>query len=299
MKRFYILLILSLIGLGIGIAAIFYGEMLKTSDTVKIPSMKLPFKSFIAGTGIVETESKNITIGSPVSGVIKKVYIQSGDKIQKGMLLFEMDDTILQSSILIAQAEIKAAEAKFTSAKDHFDLIKNFKKASPQMVTKQRYIEAQDRFLEAKALFTVSKTKLTALKDQLKLYKVYSPIDGVVLRSEISKGIFLNTHSNTLVVGSGRLNVRVSINEFDIAKFKPGTKAIAVVRGNSREKIDLTYAYTIPYVVPKKNLTGNSTERTDTRVLKVIYNVKRITKTFPLYAGEQLDVFIQTPKQEK
>ena len=298
MKRFYILITLSLIGLGVGIAAIFYGDMLKSSGTVAIPTVKLPFTSFIAGTGIVEAESKNITIGSSVSGVIKKVYVQSGGKIQKGMLLFEIDDTLLQSNILIAQADIKAAKAKFTSAKHHFELIKNFKKVSPQMVTKKRYMEAEDRFHEAKELLAVSKTKLAALKGQLKLYKVYSPIDGVVLQSEISNGDYFDTHSNALVVGSNRINVRVSINEYDISKFRPGTKAVAVMRGNSKEKIDLTYAYTIPYVVPKTNLTGRSTERTDTRVLQVIYAVKK-TKTFPLYVGEQLDVFIQTPEQEK
>ena len=298
MKSFYSLIALSLIGLSIGIAAIFYGDMLKTSDTVTIPSMKLPFKSFIAGTGIVESESKNITIGSSLSGIIKKVYVQSGDKIQKGMLLFEMDDTLLQSNILIAQADIKAAEAKFLSAKHHFKLIEDFKKASPRMVTKQRYMEAQDRFHEAKELLAVSKTKLLALKEQLKLYKVYTPVDGVVLRSEINRGDFFDTRSNALVVGSNGANVRVSIDAYDIAKFRPGTEAVAYMRGNSKEKIDLTYVYTIPYVVPKTNLTGRSTERTDTRVLQVIYAVKR-TKTFPLYVGEQLDVFIRTPEEEK
>jgi len=298
MKRFYILITISIIGLGIGIAAIFYGDMLKSSDTVKIPSVKLPFKSFIAGTGIVEAESKNITIGSPVSGIIKTVYVQSGDKIQEGKLLFDIDDTLLRSNILIARADIKAAEAKFMSAKHNFKLIENFKKISPKMVTKLKYMQAEDHFHEAKELLAVSKTKLSTLQDQLKLYKVYSPIDGVVLRSEISKGDFFGTHSKALVIGSERVNIRVSINEYDISKFTAETKAVAYLRGNTKEKIDLTYTYIIPYVVPKTNLTGRSTERTDTRVLQVIYAAKK-TETFPLYVGEQLDVFIKTPEQDK
>ena len=66
----------------------------------------------------------------------------------------------------------------------------------------------------------------------------------------------------------------------------------------NRDSLDLNYAYTIPYVVPKVNLTGRSTERTDTRVLQVIYTVKK-TEKFPLYAGELLDVFIETSKEEK
>lgn len=298
MKRFYMLIAISIIGLGIGIAAVFYGDMLKPSGTVAIPSVKLPFKSFIAGTGIIEAQSKNISIGSPVSGVIKKVYVRSGDKIEKGSLLFELDDTLLKSKQVVVNAEIEAAKAKLTSAKHHFKLIENFKKSSPLMVTKQKYMEAEDRFHEAKKEFDAAKARLAALQEQLKLYRIHSPIDGIVLKSEISSGDFFDSSSNTLIIGKNRLNVRVSINEYDISKFKPGTKAVAVMRGSSKEKTDLTYLYTIPYVVPKTNLTGRSTERTDTRVLQVMYAVQR-TNTFPLYVGEQLDVFIQTPEQEK
>ena len=45
-----------------------------------------------------------------------------------------------------------------------------------------------------------------------------------------------------------------------------------------------------PFVVPKKSLTGDSTERVDTRVLQVIYKVEQ--DDLPLFVGEQLDVFI-------
>jgi hypothetical protein len=44
-----------------------------------------------------------------------------------------------------------------------------------------------------------------------------------------------------------------------------------------------------PYVIPKKNLTGDSTERVDTRVLQVIFG---LDSGAPVYAGQQLDVFV-------
>ena len=44
-------------------------------------------------------------------------------------------------------------------------------------------------------------------------------------------------------------------------------------------------------MIPKKNLTGDSTERVDTRVLQVIFALE---KTAPVYAGQQMDVFIET-----
>jgi hypothetical protein len=45
-----------------------------------------------------------------------------------------------------------------------------------------------------------------------------------------------------------------------------------------------------PFVVPKRSLTGDSTERVDTRVLQIIYRVER--DALPLFVGQQLDVFI-------
>ena len=56
-------------------------------------------------------------------------------------------------------------------------------------------------------------------------------------------------------------------------------------------KFPLTFVRIEPYVVPKKSLTGDNTERVDTRVLQIIYRFER--PPFPVYAGQQVDVFIE------
>jgi hypothetical protein len=50
-----------------------------------------------------------------------------------------------------------------------------------------------------------------------------------------------------------------------------------------------------PFVVPKKSLTGDSTERVDTRVLQVIYRIE--DNKLPLFVGQQMDVFIDASNQ--
>ena len=50
-----------------------------------------------------------------------------------------------------------------------------------------------------------------------------------------------------------------------------------------------------PYVIPKRSLTGDNTERVDTRVLQVIYQIDNPGQQF--YVGQQLDVFIDSPKE--
>ena len=64
-------------------------------------------------------------------------------------------------------------------------------------------------------------------------------------------------------------------------------------RGNGSIRIPLEFVRFEPYVIPKKSLTGDSTERVDTRVLQVIYRVK--DQNASLYVGQQMDVYIKTP----
>jgi hypothetical protein len=89
-----------------------------------------------------------------------------------------------------------------------------------------------------------------------------------------------------------QLHVRVDIDENDAWRFDKKTKAVAYLRGNRDFKVDLELAYLEPFVIPKKSLTGDSTERVDTRVLQALYRFDR--KQLPIYIGQQMDVFIET-----
>ena len=295
MRTFFILVFLSILGIAVAMGTVYYNDMEKSGNNVALPSIELPYKSFIAGTGIVEAGSKNIVINSNVAGVIKKVFVQSGDTIHKGELLFTLDDSIKKSKIAVLNAAIQSALAKLQSAKHQLNIIKKMKKLSANMVTNEKYTKLTDNYNEAKDNLALAKQKLKALQNELKLYKVYTPIDGIVLRSNLTVGSYFGTHSKALILGSNKLNIKVNINEFDSWKFQKNADATAFIRGNPKQKVKLSYLYTIPMVTPKMNLTGSPTEQTDARVLQVVYSVKNRPK-FPLYVGEMLDVFIENSK---
>jgi len=293
MKSFYSLIVLSIIGIIIGVTVIFYDERPTGSQTLPIPELTPPYKNFIAGTGIVESSSKNIQIGSLVSGVISQIHIESGENVKKGELLFTLNKKIITAKITAQQADIELESTKLKKAQDQFQIIQNFKKISPNMVKKTDYTTAKDNVAQAVADLRVATSKLKVLQQQLSSYDIYSPIDGKVLESKLSIGKYFPKNSALLTIGSNKLNLRVDINEYDISKFTPNTKAVAFVRGHPKLKVALKYLYIMPYVVPKKNLTGLSTERTDTRVLQVLY-VLPTKVDFPLFVGQQLDVFIES-----
>jgi hypothetical protein len=93
------------------------------------------------------------------------------------------------------------------------------------------------------------------------------------------------------------LNIRVDVDENEAWRVRSDASAVATVRGNANLKTALTFVRFEPFVLPKKSLTGDSTERVDTRVLQVIYRVE--DDQLPLFVGQQMDVFIEAPAPEK
>jgi hypothetical protein len=92
-----------------------------------------------------------------------------------------------------------------------------------------------------------------------------------------------------------KLVVRTDIDENDawrVPRNAEGGRAVAFLRGNREIGCDLKFYRVEPYVIPKKSLTGDSTERVDTRVLQVLYTFEPGDK--PIYLGQQMDVFVET-----
>jgi hypothetical protein len=74
---------------------------------------------------------------------------------------------------------------------------------------------------------------------------------------------------------------------------RPSTPTYGYVRGNTAQRLELQFVRFEPYVVPKQSLTGDTTERVDTRVLEVIYRI--VDQNATVYPGQQMDVFTETP----
>ncbi len=89
------------------------------------------------------------------------------------------------------------------------------------------------------------------------------------------------------------LYLRVDVDEHEAWRVHPEASATATVRGNADLTTPLKFVRFEPFVLPKKSLTGDSTERVDTRVLQVIYRIEH--DDLRLFVGQQMDVFIDAP----
>jgi multidrug resistance efflux pump len=124
---------------------------------------------------------------------------------------------------------------------------------------------------------------------------VRAPVDGLVLHVDVRPGELAESRKiekPLIQLGvSGPLHVRVQIDEEDAARVKQHARAEGFLRGRDRVAIELRFVRIDPRIVPKGSLTGGTTERVDTRVLFVVYEV--VGQPPQLYAGQKLDVFME------
>jgi multidrug efflux pump subunit AcrA (membrane-fusion protein) len=123
---------------------------------------------------------------------------------------------------------------------------------------------------------------------------VRAPREGTILQVNVRAGEYASPGSSEplmLLGDTQRLQVRADVDEVNAPLVAPQTSGVASLKSMAGTKIPLTFVRIEPYVVPKKSLTGDNSERVDTRVLQIIYRFDR--PPFPVYAGQQVDVFIQ------
>jgi multidrug resistance efflux pump len=119
--------------------------------------------------------------------------------------------------------------------------------------------------------------------------------DGEVLQVNVRPGQFaaMAWREPMIVLGDvKRLHVRVDIDENDLPMFEPHARAVATLRGRSQVRFPLEFVKVEPYVIPKKSLTGDNSERVDTRVLQVIYALPD-ERPIQVYVGQQMDVYLK------
>lgn len=149
----------------------------------------------------------------------------------------------------------------------------------------------------SKARVDAAEAQLEAARTELERSIIRAPVDCTVLQVNVRRGEFASAGAMStplMLVGDvSVLHVRVDVDENDVWRLRPGARAEATVRGNSDLRTDLEFVRIDPYVVPKRSLTGESTERVDTRVLQVLFRFD--PAVLPIYVGQQMDVFIEAP----
>jgi multidrug efflux pump subunit AcrA (membrane-fusion protein) len=289
--RFYILPVTALFGIIFVIRTVIAGSIPPPVAPPVVEPARPPYSSFVAGSGIIESISENIAIASPLAGVIK-----AGDLVDKDQPLFSLDDRDALAELQVRQAQVERARAQQVDSATQLSLYQGV--TDPRAIMRGELLKRESLLSIAKAALAEADSQVHAIQTTLDRMTIRSPLNGTVLQSKARVGEFAPAQVMTsplMVVGTtSPLAVRVDVDENDAWRVEAGKKAQGTLRGNTQIVFPLTFVRFEPYVVPKRSLTGESTERVDTRVLQVIYSFEK--KDLPIFVGQLVDVFIESSR---
>jgi HlyD family secretion protein len=264
------------------------------------------FPSTVAAVGLVEASTENISVGSPLPAVVTRVFVIAGQMVDAGEPLFELDlrqlraeHAVRQQALAVTRAQSEVAGARLADLQRqlHFaEQVKDQRAISAEELTRRRSaVETARAELDAaRAQVAAAQAQARAVEVEMERSVVRAPIAAEVLQVKVRAGEFAPaaaTQTPLVLLGRSKpLHVRVDVDEHEGWRVRPEAAGVAHLRGNADVKTPLRFVRFEPFVVPKRSLTGDSTERVDTRVLQIIYRVEH--DDLPLFVGQQVDVFI-------
>lgn len=305
MLRKFFLPTLAILGALFGLLTVYWSQQKVPTPPILFPPPVSPYPNAIAGVGIIESSSQNISIGTPFNEIIDKIFVVEGDKVKAGDPLFQLDLRSFEAALASARASLNLAKVNLENSEKQFSFYKRLN--DTRAVSEQAYQQSYYSFLQAQENVKVSEANVLQAETNIQRSIVRAPVDGQILQVNIHVGEiapiipFISPQSTWLTAANGTLilmgrveplQMRIDIDEDDSWRFEKGSSAVAFVRGNSRIHFPLKFLRIEPYIIPKSSFTGETTERVDTRVLQVLYNFDK--GDLPVFAGQILDVYIES-----
>ncbi len=271
------------------------------------PPARSTFEATVAATGLIEASRENVKLAAPKAGLVTLVWGHAGDSVKAGDPLFQLDDREARARLTNMLAQLTAIEAQraveqntladWTDQLTRFERLERDQVATADELKRRQFARAgsQARVGALEAQIGAMHAQLEQVRTELAMLTVTAPRDGQLLQVNVRAGEFAPAAALAeplMLLGDvDKLQVRAEVDEQNALLVRPQGAAEASLKGHAELKMKLRFVRIEPFVIPKRNLTGDSLERVDTRVLQVIYEFER--PSFPVYVGQQVDVFIE------
>jgi HlyD family secretion protein len=210
-----------------------------------LPAERGDLRVTVTATGTLEP-TNTVDVGSEVSGTILQVLVDEDDHVKAGQVLARIDPTKIGAQARQLEAALASAEAKLLQAKAtreesatqlrRLEQLYAEKLSSPQDLDTQRAIAERAAADQASARAAVSQAQasLQTVRTDLAKAVIHSPIDGVVLTRTAEPGATVAAQFQAPVLFKiaedlRRMELRVDVDEADVAQVKPGEDATFTV----------------------------------------------------------------------
>ncbi|MBR4840860.1 MAG: efflux RND transporter periplasmic adaptor subunit [Paludibacteraceae bacterium] len=192
----------------------------------------------ITATGNIEPVDK-VEVGTQVSGIVEKVYVDYNSHVKKGQLLAELDKQTLKERLRQCESQVTSSQSQLKHAQQNYNRTKELYEA--KATTKVEMEDAEHTLVQAQSSYNNAQTSLREAKVNLGYAEIYSPIDGVILSKDIEEGQTVASSFNTptlFVIARDlkKMQVEANIDEADIGQVKKGQKCTFTVDAYNGEE---------------------------------------------------------------
>ena len=198
-------------------------------DTAKVENTNI--QTSITATGTIEPVT-SVTVGTQVSGIVSKLYVDYNSIVKKGQIIAELDRTNLISELNTAKANLSSAQSTAAYELSNYNRYKTL--YDKGLVSADEYESALLSYQKAKEQVNTSRESVQKAQTNLGYATITSPIDGVILSKSVEEGQTVAASFNTpelFVIAQDLTNMRViaDIDEADIGGVKEGQRVTFTV----------------------------------------------------------------------
>lgn len=169
-----------------------------------------------------------LSVGTQVSGIIEKLFVDYNDEVKTGQLLAQLDTSILEEDKLDAEAQLASAEAKQRVAQKNYERYKKLRKGN--LIAETVLEEAEVNLSAADAVVLGAKADLNKAIRNLDYAIITSPIDGTIISREVEAGQTVAASMTTptlftIAEDLTKMQIEANIAEADIGLIKTGMSA--------------------------------------------------------------------------
>ncbi|MEI6276803.1 MAG: efflux RND transporter periplasmic adaptor subunit [Prolixibacteraceae bacterium] len=193
-------------------------EQTYTFETAKVGKGNI--SNTVTATGTLEA-IKTVLVGTQVSGVIEKLYVDFNTQVKKGQLLAQLDETPLLAQLDQSKASVDMADAQVKYQKATYERYKAL--IAKKLIAQSDFDLAEYNYLNAQASLKNAKSVYDKNRINLSYARINSPIDGIILNRAVDEGQTVAASFNTPTLFTiandlTQMQVEAKIDEADIGQ---------------------------------------------------------------------------------
>ena len=206
----------------------------KKEEDINFKEEKVALKTLqnsVTATGTIEAVT-SVTVGTQVSGIVNKLYVDYNSQVKKGQVIAELDKTNLLSELNTAKANLASAQSSLNYQAANMERYKTLYKKG--LFSADEYENALLTYRQAKEQVASSKENVQRAQTNLGYATITSPIDGTVISKSVEEGQTVAASFNTpelFTIAKDLTNMQVvaNVDEADIGNVKEGDRVTFTV----------------------------------------------------------------------